>query len=116
MSLGKAQTRTLECGTILLDHNLAEKKHQSVQYSSEWSLSFMVIFIYVTVDLVHVMLDTRPSRFSCTTLKCWEGLGTRLMTHIPVDVQAVLHLCCGSYEGNSDFWVDMKVATWLVAQ
>ena len=30
------------------------------------------------VDLVHVILDTRPTRLSCALLKSWEGLGKRL--------------------------------------
>ena len=39
---------------------------------------------YIKVDLVHVILDIRPSCFSHAMLKSWEGLGTRLVSQLDV--------------------------------
>ena len=39
---------------------------------------------FSTGNVVHVTLDTRPSRFSHATWKRWEGLETRLVDLVSV--------------------------------
>ena len=46
------------------------------QFTSEWSLSCMVIFIY---HLLHVIFRYQALPFLCETLKSWEWPGDEAM-------------------------------------
>lgn len=57
---------------LSLDHNQAERKRQSIQYSSEWSLTFCGNFyLKYYYYPAHVISHTRPSRmlFLCDVKK-----------------------------------------------
>ena len=41
------------------------------------------------VYFVHVILDTRPSRFSCAMMKSWKGLVIRSYDYVNVNYNVV---------------------------
>ena len=46
----------------------------------------------VTIDIAHVISDTRPSRFSACNIENWEGPGDEATTPMDISVQG------GSFE------------------
>ena len=63
----------------ILSFFASRKKRQFIQYSSEGLLSFVVILPRVLgmVDLMHMILDTRPLRwlFLCNVKNTWWAWG-----------------------------------------
>ena len=63
------QTLVVECSTIILVHKWVEIEQPSCWFTIASFVATFYLDCHMTVDVTHMILDTRPSRFSACNIE-----------------------------------------------